>query len=83
MAADICRKAYLQARCQDAPESVLELMRSYIQDCKDLLQPPAPPAQSPQDLPTDAMVPGGQDLPALPAQSPMAPSMELTGGPMM
>jgi len=75
LAADVCRKAYLQARCQGAPESVLDLMRSYIDDCKQLMQPPQPPA--------DAMVPGGQDPLALPAQTPMAPSMEQAGGPMM
>jgi hypothetical protein len=82
LAADTCRKAYLQARCQGAPESVLELMREYMDDCKQLLQPPVPP-QTPQNLPADAMVPGGQDPLALPAQSPMAPSMEQAGGPMM
>jgi len=81
LAADVCRRAYLQARCNSAPESVLGLMRAYIDDCKQLLQPPAPPP-APQ-LPEAAMGPPGQDPLALPAQTPMAPSMEQAGGPMM
>lgn len=58
-AKELCRKSYLQARTNRAPEDTLQLMRDYIADCDELLAPPeqppaAPPAPGPEGLPADA-----------------------------
>lgn len=76
MTLDVCRKAYLQARCNDAPESVLELMRDYMAELAEMLTPPAPPVPPMQAMPPDMGAP-----PPMP-EGPMPPSLD-QGGMMM
>jgi hypothetical protein len=75
MAADIARRSYLQIKCQDAPEDILQLFRDYISDCMELLKPaaPAPNAAAP-------MV-GGPGAPPVPPALPADPmGQPLPGG---
>lgn len=67
LAADTARRAYLHARTNGAPDDVLELIREYVEDCRQQLQA-AQPAPVPAPMP-DAMV-----APELPAPE-MAPEM--------
>ena len=53
MAISMCQNAYCKYRNQGLEEDRLELLRRFIQDCKDL-QPPAP---QPQSLPAPIAVP--------------------------
>lgn len=79
LAFDIARRSYLQVRTQDAPETVQQLFRDYLEDVRALLTAGAPaPANDGQGMPPDAMQPapptsvpmGAQ--PALPGPLPLA-----------
>lgn len=72
MASDIARRAYLSERCKDAPESVLERLREYVNQCLEMQGLPrmdAPP--QPQSVPAGGPV---GPVPVMPNADPTVPS---------